>query len=281
MDGCPRKAFELSFIRVRGMRQSFLPAYHLSIPAHPELGKFGHNTNRAVYVAQMIRNFCFDYPGIGVVLRRCGGGSSECPAWVREIMVDEVPFSHSICGGQLDCVTASVVEAVQFTVGTAAATKVAGADGVGYLKSLRAVRDMIRNVSCEVRKLPKEANSAIQSHRTNVGLEWFVRTTTQTVYIVRLKKPHGDDNSVLVDTISGVVIDKDKSRVMRLCTAALWACDGEGPGVPYVIQGRSIYATSKSNKREMTLAEDLVPKKKRRRRRRKNSSGTAPPQNGM
>lgn len=81
MNRCPVQAFVLRLMNIRGCFTQWLSEYTITVLEQEE----DDDLSRNVFVAQFIRMFCLEYPGVGVILRFTGSRDDADPPWVKEL----------------------------------------------------------------------------------------------------------------------------------------------------------------------------------------------------
>lgn len=83
--GVPAGPFVLGLKRVRGFTPASAFPIHLIVPQHTGRGRSG-SPSRELFVSRFVRDPCHHHLGIGVVLRRVGGGILSSTSWLRALM---------------------------------------------------------------------------------------------------------------------------------------------------------------------------------------------------
>lgn len=94
-EGMPCGETTFSLAKVHRMNGSSTRLKSLIIPEHISQGTRRGRPSRDQFVADFLRRWCMKQPGIGVVLRRIGGGDSLIPNWMLP-MLSSVRYENNI-----------------------------------------------------------------------------------------------------------------------------------------------------------------------------------------
>lgn len=105
-----------------------------------------------------------------------------------------------------------------------------GIIGPLMLTSLRPIGQILHTrcgklARCRTLGLPVEANDATNNSDPMMGFQWFSKQE-KGVYIVQLQGSSSGLHAVVVDAGSGVIVDGDQQRMLKLSAVALGCARG-------------------------------------------------------
>ena len=181
---------------------------------------------RARVIEETVTNFAKRNEGIVVSLG--GPGAREKDTRLTPFMIHD-EFGPLVTSGELDCVPASLVNALGCWGGVKLAEKVRDKlknDPTHFIKIGRIANTMHRmRLGCELQKPAKHIRKDLHAGRYNRAFEWLAEFCTG-VWLVRLVEDNIVDHCVAIDANNGIILDSEECHPLRLTQASLQFCAG-------------------------------------------------------